>query len=426
MRSTYFRVRHRSTTSSVDKEVSFRASENSSDSSSNWRRKEDPVVSAVTITVTNVATTTVSVDGDEKSETGQVSGPVQMAIGAPILDDAQIFRHYRSRHWKPHLKLRSGAGDPDTMGAKRIKCRHSYGIILKRDGYSPPQFLVQNRRHSIGLSEMVRSRWEFNQPELIDSLCADMTDSERSDIGDIANFRRLWSEVYADEGKNDFESEYFLLSLKKMTDLIGGHGDADCKSLPGSSSSSDDELDGTTTPPPPDVNGSVVSTQRDTVVAEEPLPQADAVQVDTVQVETWKQICDKQTIHTNKPALEFSKGRRDRKSGETDIECAKRELKEETLIGEDRYDLLDLPPLKEVFIGINGYRYIYVYYLAKMKRGKSDEVFVDKMNKHQMNEVSELHWYPLDKIISLIRPQDYSRIVAIRRACLLFERSPLP
>ena len=47
-------------------------------------------------------------------------------------------------------------------------------------------------------------------------------------------------------------------------------------------------------------------------------------------------------------------------------------FQEETNITEDKYTILNVSPLREVFTGINGYRYIYVYYLAVMKAGVDD------------------------------------------------------
>ena len=84
---------------------------------------------------------------------------------AETVDQGQVFRHYRSRHWKlsyrkkfhprPHLPHFG------TDVAERIKSRHSYGIICRRAPskcVSGAQYLVQRRKHSIGLIEMVRSK----------------------------------------------------------------------------------------------------------------------------------------------------------------------------------------------------------------------------------------------------------------------------
>jgi ADP-ribose pyrophosphatase YjhB (NUDIX family) len=458
-RGQFNKVRHRPTVSSVDKETSFRASENSSESSSDWRSKS----SAPTLS-SSAATSAAPVLSQVAAEAAQVVVVMEEATPPPVKDDAQIFRHYRSRQWKYHYRTKL------SPGKKRIKCRHSYGIILQRrrggalpstpsihsttqppdhqtkdgiaggyGGSMPPQYLVQRRRHSIGLSEMVRSRWTFDQSDLIFSLCGDMTDSERMMLGDIRNFRRLWVEVRADEGRNDFESQYFLAAERKMSALIRGHvadssvavssdsaditerkvesksdGD-DLLNLQGSasplSSSSDDELE--------------VHLSSSEVVVEKPqvVEDADATSVKTYYTLSWKEICEKQTIRTDKPALEFSKGRRDKDSGESEMQCARRELKEETGIREDQYEMLNVSPIKEMFIGINGYRYIYIYYLARMKPGKSDKVFVDEKNVRQFSEVSEVFWSNHESILASLRPQDSSRVLAFKKAHLTFQNT---
>lgn len=97
---------------------------------------------------------------------------------------------------------------------------------------------------------------------------------------------------------------------------------------------------------------------------------------------------------------EFPKGKK--KNNETNLMCAKREFHEETDILEDAYDILNIKPLKEIFTGLNGLRYKYIYYVAKIKIGvKIPELSV--LNKHQKMEISDIKWKTFDDGINKIR-----------------------
>jgi ADP-ribose pyrophosphatase YjhB (NUDIX family) len=65
------------------------------------------------------------------------------------------------------------------------------------------------------------------------------------------------------------------------------------------------------------------------------------------------------------PEWGFPKGRRNR-CGETGLECALRELQEETGIHRSRIEIAPGKPFEEVFTGSNGVRYRHVYYAAKV------------------------------------------------------------
>lgn len=65
------------------------------------------------------------------------------------------------------------------------------------------------------------------------------------------------------------------------------------------------------------------------------------------------------------PEWGFPKGRRNR-SGETGLECALRELFEETGIDRSRINVLPGKPFEEVFTGSNGVRYKHVYFMASV------------------------------------------------------------
>ena len=66
------------------------------------------------------------------------------------------------------------------------------------------------------------------------------------------------------------------------------------------------------------------------------------------------------------PEWGFPKGRRNM-SGESGLECALRELREETGIHQSDLEVVKGKPFEEVFTGSNGVRYRHVYYMARLR-----------------------------------------------------------
>jgi 8-oxo-dGTP pyrophosphatase MutT (NUDIX family) len=96
----------------------------------------------------------------------------------------------------------------------------------------------------------------------------------------------------------------------------------------------------------------------------------------------------------------FPKGKKIK--NETNLSCAKREFEEETCISEDKYTILNIKPVKEIFTGLNGLQYKYIYYIAKMK----EEIDVSLETKFQKMEISDIKWLSLINCYNKIR--DYS------------------
>ncbi len=104
------------------------------------------------------------------------------------------------------------------------------------------------------------------------------------------------------------------------------------------------------------------------------------------------------------PEWGFPKGKK--KNNETNVMCAKREFEEETNLKGDQYEILDMSPLKEVFIGINGLKYMYIYYIAKIK----DDPELTITNSFQKHEISDMKWLSVDEAVGKIRTYSKERI----------------
>lgn len=108
---------------------------------------------------------------------------------------------------------------------------------------------------------------------------------------------------------------------------------------------------------------------------------------------------------------EFPKGRRNHR--ESDLECAKREFKEETNYGKDDYKLImNVEPFSEEFIGENHVRYKYIYYIGYLTN-LDKEVFIDESNKDQVTELKDIKWLTKSESLELIRDYHHTRFKII-------------
>lgn len=97
------------------------------------------------------------------------------------------------------------------------------------------------------------------------------------------------------------------------------------------------------------------------------------------------------------PEWGFPKGRPNR--GESDIDCARREFREETGISED--DLRILPKeYKEVYTGTNGIVYENRYFIGICNQM---DVYMDPSNRLQKKEVSDIRWFLIKNVSKIIR-----------------------
>ena len=106
------------------------------------------------------------------------------------------------------------------------------------------------------------------------------------------------------------------------------------------------------------------------------------------------------------PEWGFPKGRRD--PHELDIQCAFRELEEETSIIENEVlKVLNVAPLIEQFYGSNGIHYRHSYYLAQYTGDRN--ISFDALNPEMAREIGNLRWTNLDEAIQLLRPENIEK-----------------
>lgn len=110
-------------------------------------------------------------------------------------------------------------------------------------------------------------------------------------------------------------------------------------------------------------------------------------------------------INTTKPLYKtpewgFPKGRR--VGDECDIECAKREMNEETGLSSDDYDIFDnISPCVENIMGTNGIKYRYIYYIALLH--PDAEVKYTKVPLYHRCEIGNISLFDLDNAMAVMR-----------------------
>ena len=116
------------------------------------------------------------------------------------------------------------------------------------------------------------------------------------------------------------------------------------------------------------------------------------------------------------PEWGFPKGRRD--PYETELQCAFRELKEETSIDEKNVIFIrNLEAISETFFGSNHIDYCHKYFLCLYNSDK--DIRYDNSNKFMAQEIGDLGWFTLDECLNKIRPENIEKKEVLLRAISL-------
>jgi hypothetical protein len=100
------------------------------------------------------------------------------------------------------------------------------------------------------------------------------------------------------------------------------------------------------------------------------------------------------------PEWEFPKGHKKKK--ECNINCAKREFEEESGFNDNDYEIIkNVSPIYEKFIGSDGKKYTYIYYLAIATNNKCAKI--DKNNINQIKEIGNIGFFNYNDIVNRIR-----------------------
>ena len=102
----------------------------------------------------------------------------------------------------------------------------------------------------------------------------------------------------------------------------------------------------------------------------------------------------------------FPKGRKN--MYESNIDCAKREFREETGYGSHQYRMLSDLPWEETFVGTNGVAYKHIYYVAEVYQGAGQpKTPIEEIR--QEGEISNMGWFTYSQCLQTIRPYDSAK-----------------
>ena len=230
------------------------------------------------------------------------------------------------------------------------------------------QFLLIQRRDSLGFIELMRGRYKVNDIDYIRLHMGGTTEAEREKYR-TGPFEVTWNSMWGLNHSHLYRNEYELAKAKWEQIHAGVK----------------------------DISGKTWTV--DEIIASSPPAQ-----------ET--------------PEWGFPKGRRD--AQESDYVCAMREMYEETGVTEDQViPIQNLEPLTESFFGSNHVHYCHKYFIVWVP--ETVKVEYDHTNEHMLREIGDLKWFGLEEALAHLRPENVEKKEVLLRAASLFRNlCPFP
>lgn len=224
------------------------------------------------------------------------------------------------------------------------------------------QYLMVQRRDSIGFIELLRAKYKLHDITYIQTQIEGTTIAERQALK-TKSFEQLWIDLW---GASTFETKQYRQEYEqakqKFEQLKEGI----------------------------EIDGHCITLQ---------------YLLDTIPVK-WET-----------PEWGFPKGRRN--VGETDIACAMREFQEETGLSRHEYTLFEgMDPILETFFGNNNIHYCHVYYLAFVH----DTCI---LQPESSNEIGSLGWFSLKDALEKIRPTNVEKRELLLRTSTILKNTSL-
>lgn len=214
------------------------------------------------------------------------------------------------------------------------------------------KFLMVCRKHSLGYIELIRGNYNFendNDITYVKNMFKLMTKKE-IDIVKERDFDKLWNDLWVLENRSNLHKREYIHSKNRFEKLIVGIN-----------------------------NSNSININLDTFIN---------------NGSKWYE-----------PEWEFPKGRRNIK--ESDINCAIREFEEETNFKPEEYQVLELNPISEIFMGNNGINYKHTYFFSQSLTNNLPNINDDNMFQHI--EISDIKWLSFDEALMKIRDYNIER-----------------
>lgn len=215
-----------------------------------------------------------------------------------------------------------------------------------------PQILMIQRKDSLGFMDILRGKYKLTDPDYIRKQIHGMTAHERRQLLE-EDFDTIWQNLWGSDTEH-FQrySHDRQTSKQKLAELRKG------------------------------------------------------VTLPSGEVYTLADLLRQEPVIYPTPEWGFPKGRRD--PYETDIQCAFRELKEETgLEEEELWKLTNVNPFVETFFGSNDVHYRHTYYLAQYIGERA--VNYDALNPEMAREIGDLQWKDIDEALALLRHENIEK-----------------
>ena len=217
----------------------------------------------------------------------------------------------------------------------------SVGMIpFSLGGDGTLRYLMVRRKTTVGFMDFVRGKFDLTNTRMLQILIDIMTVTEKSDLL-IKTHHELWEQAWGEEHETcsyRFETENACSLFNSLRRGIS-------------------------------VNGTIIDLQY---------------------------LVDRSRTNWVEPEWEFPKGRKNFQ--EKDIECAYREVSEETGLPMSQFHIIEnIIPLEETFIGSNMKTYKYKYFLANVLDTTGD------LSNYQVSEIGDARWFTYGEALDVVR-----------------------
>ena len=217
----------------------------------------------------------------------------------------------------------------------------SIGMILFSIGDDGNlKYLMVRRKTTVGFMDFVRGKFDITNTRRLRVLIDTMTVTEKNDIL-TKNHQELWEQAWGEDHETcsyRFETEHACSMFNSL-----GRGIS--------------------------INGIII---------------------------TLKYLVEESKSRWSEPEWEFPKGRRNFQ--EKDIDCAYREVSEETGLSRSQFHVIEnIMPLEEIFIGSNMKTYKYKYFIANVLDTSDD------LSNYQISEIGDVRWFTFHEAIDTVR-----------------------